>query len=152
MLLGSQWYILFNVLAGASAMPHDLREVAEISGLGRWARWRTLYLPAIVPYLITGLLTAAGGAWNASIVAEYVRYRGETLIAPGLGSLITTATAAGNFPLLAAGCADDVARYRRDQPHRLAPPRSLCGRAIQFEQVNHGLRGSKDGLRGYCFS
>jgi NitT/TauT family transport system permease protein len=103
MLLGSQWYILFNVLAGASAMPHDLREVAEISGLGRWARWRTLYLPAIVPYLITGLLTAAGGAWNASIVAEYVRYRGETLIAPGLGSLITTATAAGNFPLLAAG-------------------------------------------------
>jgi NitT/TauT family transport system permease protein len=103
MLLGSQWYILFNVLAGASAMPHDLREVAEISGLGRWARWRTLYLPAIVPYLIIGLLTAAGGAWNASIVAEYVRYRGETLIAPGLGSLITTATAAGNFPLLAAG-------------------------------------------------
>ena len=103
MLLGSQWYILFNVLAGASAMPHDLREVAEVSGLDRWARWRILYLPAIVPYLITGLLTAAGGAWNASIVAEYVRYRGDTLIAPGLGSLITTATAAGNFPLLAAG-------------------------------------------------
>ncbi|HSP95751.1 MAG TPA: ABC transporter permease subunit [Candidatus Dormibacteraeota bacterium] len=103
MLLGSQWYILFNVLAGAGAMPHDLREVAEVCGLGRWARWRTLYLPAIVPYLVTGLITAAGGAWNASIVAEYVRYRGETLIAPGLGSLITTATAAGNFPLLAAG-------------------------------------------------
>ncbi|MBX3027340.1 ABC transporter permease subunit [bacterium] len=103
MLLGSQWYILFNVLAGAGAMPHDLREVAAVCGLGRWARWRTLYLPAIVPYLITGLITAAGGAWNASIVAEYVRYRGDTLIAPGLGSLITTATAAGNFPLLAAG-------------------------------------------------
>ena len=103
MLLGSQWYILFNVLAGAGAMPHDLREVAEVCGLGRWARWRTLYLPAIVPYLVTGLITAAGGAWNASIVAEYVRYRGETLIAPGLGSLITTATATGNFPLLAAG-------------------------------------------------
>lgn len=103
MLLGSQWYILFNVLAGAGAMPHDLREVAESYGLGRWARWRTLYLPAVFPYLVTGLVTAAGGAWNASIVAEYVRYRGETLIAPGLGSLITTATAAGNFPLLAAG-------------------------------------------------
>lgn len=103
MLLGSQWYILFNVLAGAGAMPHDLREVAAVCGLGRWARWRTLYLPAIVPYLVTGLITAAGGAWNASIVAEYVRYRGETLVAPGLGSLITTATAAGNFPLLAAG-------------------------------------------------
>ena len=103
MLLGSQWYILFNVLAGAGAMPHDLREVADVYGLGRWARWRTLYLPAVFPYLVTGLVTAAGGAWNASIVAEYVRYRGETLIAPGLGSLITTATAAGNFPLLAAG-------------------------------------------------
>jgi NitT/TauT family transport system permease protein len=103
MLLGSQWYILFNVLAGAGAMPNDLREVAEIYGLGRWVRWRTLYIPAVFPYLVTGLVTAAGGAWNASIVAEYVRYRGETLIAPGLGSLITTATAAGNFPLLAAG-------------------------------------------------
>jgi len=103
MLLGSQWYILFNVLAGAGAMPHDLREVAESYGLGRWARWRTLYLPAVFPYLVTGLVTAAGGAWNASIVAEYVRYRGQTLIAPGLGSLITTATANGNFPLLAAG-------------------------------------------------
>jgi len=103
MLLGSQWYILFNVLAGAGAMPHDLREVAESCGLGRWARWRTLYVPAVFPYLVTGLVTAAGGAWNASIVAEYVHYRGETLIAPGLGSLITTATAAANFPLLAAG-------------------------------------------------
>ena len=103
MLLGSQWYILFNVLAGAGAMPHDLQEVATIYGLSRWARWRTLYLPAVFPYLVTGLITAAGGAWNASIVAEYVRYRGELLIAPGLGSLITEATAAANFPLLAAG-------------------------------------------------
>jgi NitT/TauT family transport system permease protein len=103
MLLGSQWYILFNVLAGAGAMPQDLQEVATIYGLSRWARWRTLYLPAVFPYLVTGLITAAGGAWNASIVAEYVRFRGETLIAPGLGSLITEATAAANFPLLAAG-------------------------------------------------
>jgi len=103
MLLGSQWYILFNVLAGAGAMPHDLQEVATIYGLSRWARWRTLYLPAVFPYLVTGLITAAGGAWNASIVAEYVRYRGQTLVAPGLGSLITQATAAANFPLLAAG-------------------------------------------------
>jgi len=103
MLLGSQWYILFNVLAGAGAMPHDLREVAQVYGLGRWARWRTLYLPAVFPFLVTGLLTAAGGAWNTSIVAEYVRYRDQTLIAPGLGSLITTATDAANFPLLAAG-------------------------------------------------
>ena len=103
MLLGSQWYILFNVLAGATAIPQDLREVASVYGLGRWALWRTLYLPTVFPYLVTGLITAAGGAWNASIVAEYVRYRSQTLVAPGLGSLITEATAAGNFPLLAAG-------------------------------------------------
>jgi len=103
MLLGSQWYILFNVLAGATATPQDLREAAEIYALGRVARWRTLYLPAIFPQLVTGLVTAAGGAWNASIVAEYVRYRGRTLVAPGLGALITQASESANFPLLAAG-------------------------------------------------
>jgi NitT/TauT family transport system permease protein len=103
MLLGSQWYILFNVLAGATATPQDLREAAEIYGLGRVARWRTLYFPAVFPQLVTGLVTAAGGAWNASIVAEYVRYRGQTLVAPGLGALITEASESANFPLLAAG-------------------------------------------------
>ena len=103
MLLGAQWYILFNVLAGASALPQDLREAADTYGLGGWTRWRTLYLPAVFPHLVTGLITAAGGAWNASIVAEYVRYGGRTLVAPGLGSLITRASAAANFPLLAAG-------------------------------------------------
>jgi NitT/TauT family transport system permease protein len=103
MLLGAQWYILFNVLAGASALPQDLREAADTYGLGGWTRWRTLYLPAVFPHLVTGLITAAGGAWNASIVAEYVRYGGRTLVAPGLGSLITQASGAANFPLLAAG-------------------------------------------------
>src|SRR5262245_42396959 len=103
MLLGAQWYILFNVLAGASALPQDLREAADTYGLGGWTRWRTLYLPAVFPYLVTGLITAAGGAWNASIVAEYVRYGGRTLVAPGLGSLITQASEAANFALLAAG-------------------------------------------------
>jgi NitT/TauT family transport system permease protein len=103
MLLGSQWYVLFNVLAGATAMPQDLREAANVYGLGRIERWRTLYLPAVFPQLVTGLVTAAGGAWNASIVAEYVRYRGQTLVAPGLGALITQASESANFPLLAAG-------------------------------------------------
>jgi NitT/TauT family transport system permease protein len=103
MLLGAQWYILFNVLAGASALPQDLREAADTYGVGGWTRWRTLYLPGVFPYLVTGLITAAGGAWNASIVAEYVRYGGQTLVAPGLGSLITQASAAANFALLAAG-------------------------------------------------
>jgi NitT/TauT family transport system permease protein len=103
MLLGAQWYILFNVLAGATAMPQDLREAADTYGLGGWMRWRTLYLPAVFPHLVTGLITAAGGAWNASIVAEYMRYGGRTLVAPGLGSLITQASEAANFGLLAAG-------------------------------------------------
>jgi len=103
LVLGSQWYILFNVLAGATAIPQDLREAATTYGLARLEIWRRLYLPAVFPHLVTGLITAAGGAWNASIVAEYVRYRGQTLVAPGLGSLITEATAAANFPLLAAG-------------------------------------------------
>jgi NitT/TauT family transport system permease protein len=91
------------VLSGATAMPHDLREAADVYGIGGFARWRTLYLPAVFPSLVTGLITAAGGAWNASIVAEVVRTRGETLVAPGLGSLITNASESGNFPLLAAG-------------------------------------------------
>jgi NitT/TauT family transport system permease protein len=103
LVLGSQWYILFNVLAGATAIPQDLREAATTYGLVRFEIWRRLYLPAVFPHLVTGLITAAGGSWNASIVAEYVRYRGQTLVAPGLGSLITEATAAANFPLLAAG-------------------------------------------------
>ncbi len=103
LVLGSQWYILFNVLAGATAIPQDLREAATTYGLKHFEIWRRLYLPAVFPHLVTGLITAAGGAWNASIVAEYVRYRGRTLVAPGLGSLITEATAAANFPLLAAG-------------------------------------------------
>jgi NitT/TauT family transport system permease protein len=103
LVLGSQWYILFNVLAGATAIPQDLREAAMTYGLGRFEIWRRLYLPAVFPHLVTGLITAAGGSWNASIVAEYVRYQGRTLVAPGLGSLITEATAAANFPLLAAG-------------------------------------------------
>ncbi len=102
MLLGAQWYVLFNVIAGASAIPGDLREAADAFRLAGWRRWRTLELPAVFPSLVTGLVTAAGGAWNASIVAELVHFRGRTLVTTGLGALITEATAAGDFPLLAA--------------------------------------------------
>ncbi|MFY9549591.1 MAG: ABC transporter permease subunit [Thermoanaerobaculia bacterium] len=103
MLLGAQWYVLFNVLAGASAVPHDLEEAAQTYGLVGAERWKKLFLPAIFPYLVTGLITAAGGAWNASIVAETLRYKGRTLQTFGLGSTITHATLTANFPLLAAG-------------------------------------------------
>lgn len=102
MLLGTQWYILFNVIAGASAIPSDLREVATSFNFGRWQRFRELYFPAIFPYLITGCLTAAGGAWNASIVSEYVSLKGYTLQTFGLGAIVSQATADKDFALLAA--------------------------------------------------
>jgi NitT/TauT family transport system permease protein len=102
MLLGTQWYILFNVIAGAIAIPSDLREVAQVFRFGRWNRWRLLILPAIFPYLITGLLTASGGAWNASIIAEYFHFRGTTLETTGLGSIISGATDAGRMDVLLA--------------------------------------------------
>jgi len=100
MLLGTQWYILFNVIAGAMAIPSDLREVASVFNLSSGERWRTVILPGIFPYLITGLVTASGGAWNASIVAEYFHLKDQTLSALGLGAEISRATDNGNFPLL----------------------------------------------------
>jgi len=100
LLLGTQWYVLFNVIAGASAIPTDLREVCGVFHLGSFERWRTLLLPGIFPYLITGLVTASGGAWNASIVAEYFHFRGQTFSTIGLGALISRATDSGDFPLL----------------------------------------------------
>ena len=103
MVLGAQWYVLFNVLAGASAVPGDLGEAASVYRLSGIRRFRTLDLPAVFPFLVTGLVTAAGGAWNASIVAETLVFRGSELTTFGLGSLITQATHEGNFPLLAAG-------------------------------------------------
>jgi NitT/TauT family transport system permease protein len=102
MMLGTIWYILFNVISGATAIPQDLRACAELTHLRRWQKWRTLYLPAIFPALTTGWITAAGGAWNSSIVSEYVQYNGETRTTWGLGSLISSAGAHGNTPLLAA--------------------------------------------------
>jgi NitT/TauT family transport system permease protein len=105
MLLGTQWYILFNVIAGAMAIPSDLREATTVYHASGWRKWRTLILPAIFPYLITGLLTASGGAWNASIVSEYVQFNNHIVSAFGLGASIASAAAATpapNFPVLLA--------------------------------------------------
>jgi NitT/TauT family transport system permease protein len=102
MLLGTQWYVLFNVIAGATAIPADLREGARIYRLGTLQRLRVLYLPAIFPYLVTGWVTAAGGAWNASIVSEYMSFRGQILAAQGLGATISTAAAGAQYAVLAA--------------------------------------------------
>jgi len=100
LLLGTQWYILFNVIAGATAIPTDLKEVCSLYRFPRWERWRTLLLPAIFPYVVTGFVTASGGAWNASIVAEYFRFRGQTFSVTGLGAVISRATDSGNFAML----------------------------------------------------
>jgi NitT/TauT family transport system permease protein len=102
MLLGTQWYILFNVIAGAMSIPSDLREATTVYHVISWRRWRTLILPGIFPYLITGLLTASGGAWNASIVSEYVQFGGQTHSIFGLGASIAEAAATANYPVLLA--------------------------------------------------
>ncbi|WP_259644966.1 ABC transporter permease subunit [Pseudomonas cichorii] len=103
MVLGTQWYILFNVIAGASALPTDLREVAGIFNMRGWQWWRRVALPGIFPYYITGALTASGGSWNASIVAEAVSWGDTSLQATGLGSYIANATQAGDFARVALG-------------------------------------------------
>jgi NitT/TauT family transport system permease protein len=100
MLLGTQWYILFNVIAGAMSIPSDLREVSTLYRFSRWQRWTRLILPGIFPYLITGMVTASGGAWNASVMAEYSRVKGETLSVIGLGAQIDAATDSGRFAML----------------------------------------------------
>lgn len=103
MILGTQWYILFNVIAGASAIPRDLYLAANNFGLKGLLWWKRLALPAIFPYYITGAISAAGGAWNASIVAEWVSWDGMTLRATGLGEYIQASTLSGDFPKIALG-------------------------------------------------
>jgi NitT/TauT family transport system permease protein len=103
MLMGTQWYLLFNVIAGASAIPQDLRLTTELLQLSRVDRWRTLILPALFPFIITGSITAGGGAWNASIVAEHVEFGGRTFSTSGIGAIIAQATGTGDYALLLAG-------------------------------------------------
>ena len=103
MSLGAQWYILFNTIAGAQSIPTDLKEAMDSLGVHGWQRWKQLSLPAIFPAYVTGGITASGGAWNASIVAEIVTYGGTTLTATGLGAYIAHATETGDFHQILAG-------------------------------------------------
>jgi NitT/TauT family transport system permease protein len=102
LLLGTQWYVLFNVIAGAMAIPTDLKECCSVFQMRGIERWKKLILPGIFPYLVTGLVTASGGAWNASIVAEYFHFKGQIYTTTGLGATISQATDSGNFDLLLA--------------------------------------------------
>ncbi len=102
LLLGTQWYILFNVIAGAIAIPTDLKECCSVFRMKGIERWKKLILPGIFPYLVTGMVTASGGAWNASIIAEYFHFKGHIYTTVGLGATISQATDAGNFDLLLA--------------------------------------------------
>jgi len=103
MVLGTQWYILFNVIAGASAFPTDLREASTLFRLRTWQWWRKVIVPGILPYYVTGALTASGGSWNASIVAEVASWGDTKLRAAGLGSYIADASAAGDYPRVVLG-------------------------------------------------
>jgi NitT/TauT family transport system permease protein len=105
MILGTQWYILFNVIAGASAFPNDLKEAAANFHLRGWQWWVKVMLPGIFPYYVTGAITASGGSWNASIVAEVASWGDKQLTAAGLGSYIADATAAGDYPRVVLGIA-----------------------------------------------
>jgi NitT/TauT family transport system permease protein len=102
MLLGTQWYLLFNIIAGAMAIPQDLKYTSTMLQINRWQRWRTLILPALFPFIVTGAITASGGAWNASIIAEHVQYGSQSYYVTGIGALIARSTAQGNYPLLLA--------------------------------------------------
>jgi NitT/TauT family transport system permease protein len=105
MVLGTQWYILFNVIAGASAFPTDLKEAAFSFRIRDWLWWRKVILPGIFPYYVTGGITASGGSWNASIVTEVASWGDTTLTAHGIGAYIAQATKAGDFPKIVLGIA-----------------------------------------------
>jgi NitT/TauT family transport system permease protein len=102
MTLSTQWYLLFNIIAGAQAVPMNLREAAKAYRFGLWKTAWKLYFPAIFPFLVTGWVTATGGAWNASIITEIVQFRGQTYTTFGLGAIVTQSADEGNIPLLAA--------------------------------------------------
>ena len=104
-VFGTQWYIVFNTIGGAAAFPNDLREAAANLRVRGWAWWRDVMLPGVAPYYLTGAITASGGSWNASIVAEYVRWKDKTVAAHGVGAYIAQATEKGDFPRIVLGIA-----------------------------------------------
>ena len=104
-VFGTQWYIVFNVIGGAAAFPNDLREAAANFHVGGWLWWTRIILPAVAPFYLTGAITASGGSWNASIVAEYVRWKDHSVVAQGVGSYIAQATDKGDFPRIVLGVA-----------------------------------------------
>ena len=104
-VFGTQWYIVFNTIGGAAAFPNDLREAATNFRVRGWDWWRQVILPGVAPYYITGAITASGGSWNASIVAEYVKWKDQTVSAHGIGSYIAQATDKGDFPRIVLGVA-----------------------------------------------
>jgi NitT/TauT family transport system permease protein len=104
-IFGTQWYIVFNVIAGAAAFPNDLREAAANFRIHGWDWWRRVVLPGVLPYYFTGAITASGGSWNASIVAEYVKWKDQTVAAHGVGAYIAQATEKGDFPRIVLGVA-----------------------------------------------
>jgi NitT/TauT family transport system permease protein len=104
-IFGTQWYIVFNTIGGAAAFPNDLREAAANFHVSGWQWWKQVMLPGVMPYYLTGAITASGGSWNASIVAEYVKWKDHTVIAQGVGSYIAEATEKGDFPKIVLGVA-----------------------------------------------
>jgi NitT/TauT family transport system permease protein len=104
-VFGTQWYIVFNTIGGAAAFPNDLREAAANFRVHGWDWWRQVMLPGIAPYYLTGAITASGGSWNASIVAEYVKWKDQTVSAHGVGAYIAAATDKGDFPKIVLGVA-----------------------------------------------
>mgnify|MGYP002347874720 CR=1 FL=1 len=109
MTAGTQWYLLFNILAGASSIPQEMQYSASLLGFNRWQRWRYLILPALWPHIVTGSVVASGGAWNVCVVAEYVTFQGRTLQTHGAGATITRAAGDANYPLLLAATLTMVA-------------------------------------------
>jgi NitT/TauT family transport system permease protein len=104
-ITGTQWYIVFNVIAGAAAFPNDLREASENFRVHGWDWWTRVMLPGVMPYYFTGAITASGGSWNASIVAEYVKWKDQSVVAHGIGAYISQATEKGDFPKIVLGVA-----------------------------------------------